>query len=78
MNSFLQAEASYLAAPEGIEPIIEDLPGNDVDPSPYICEHGDDETGCRDRAVAELSWPMEDHDLPSGFFCQKHLDEVLQ
>jgi hypothetical protein len=68
MSDFLQAEASYLAAPEDIEPIIEDLTGKG-----YLCEH----EGCDGPAVADLRWPLEDHDFPSGIRCQKHLDEAL-
>jgi hypothetical protein len=68
MNNFLQCEASYLAAPEDIEPEIEDVKGKG-----YLCEAD----GCNEQAVAELSWPLEDHDWPSGCFCQLHLDKAL-
>lgn len=54
------------------EPIIEDV--TDSLGNPYHCEADD----CDQIAVAELSWPMEDHNLPSGFFCQFHLDGALK
>lgn len=60
--------AGYYQPDDPIEPIIEECEGG-----PFMCEDED----CNLPAVVELSWPMEDHDFPSGFFCQKHLDEAL-
>lgn len=57
---------------DGAEPIIEDVTDSLGDP--YLCEG----ENCERNAVAELSWPMEDHDLPCGFFCQSCLDQALE
>ena len=51
------------------EPIIDDVTDTGCE---YQCEG----KNCEAKAVAELSWPMEDHDLPTGFFCQGCLDAM--
>ena len=53
----------------GVEPIIDDITDCLVD---YWCEADK----CEAKAIAELSWPMEDHDLESGYFCKGCLDEL--
>lgn len=53
---------------DDMEPIIHDL-----DDGKYLCETDH----CGANAVAELSWPLEDHDFPCGFFCQQCLDALL-
>lgn len=69
MSGFLRAEASWLTPNDPTEPIETDVEGQG-----YSCEHGD----CTKDAVVEIQWPMEDHDLPTGFFCQECLDAVLE
>jgi hypothetical protein len=54
--------------PEDIEPILEDISGHT-----FYCEF----EGCDCHATTYLKWPMEDHDYPCGFYCDKHLEQVL-
>lgn len=68
MNNFLMAEASWLTPNDPIEPIETDVEGQG-----YFCENGD----CPNDAAVEIQWPLEDHDLPHGFFCQQCLEVVL-
>lgn len=68
MSNFLRAEAAWLTQEDPIEPTIKDVSGDT-----YMCERDE----CNNPAVAELQWPMEDHDLTCGFFCQECLDKIL-
>lgn len=74
MSSFIQAEASYLAAPEDESPYIVEP----IEPSCYWCEHSNDGASeCDELAEYEITDYSEadiDH-VTTTWLCSKHYRE---
>lgn len=74
MNTFSQAEAAYLAAPEDESPYRVEQ----IEPGKYECEHaidGDVIDECGAPAIYEITDFSDDESIGHTWLCEKHFLE---